>query len=139
MRDPVTVEIESASRPGLKHTVRLGNKPSCTCEAFQFGGTKLCRHIRIARVRAERARRQREEWNERARRGDFHVTPEVAEEEKRRKSIHDKRPSAYKSIATTPTESPSPGTDDDLREVLQKMPLDRRVDAIDRLAKKMGT
>ena len=49
---PSTVEVESSSRPGLFHDVTLEPEESCSCEAT----IPLCRHIRIARIRAARAR-----------------------------------------------------------------------------------
>jgi hypothetical protein len=49
---PSTVEVESASRPGLFHTVALEPEESCSCEAT----VPVCRHIRIARIRAAKAR-----------------------------------------------------------------------------------
>lgn len=48
---PPTVSVESASRPGLMHTVTL-EPESCSCEAT----VRVCRHIRIARIRAAKAR-----------------------------------------------------------------------------------
>ena len=49
---PSTVEVESSSRPGLFHDVTLEPEESCSCEAT----IPLCRHIRIARIRAAKAR-----------------------------------------------------------------------------------
>jgi hypothetical protein len=46
-----TVEVESASRPGLYHAGTL-EPEGCSCEAT----VPVCRHIRIARIRAEKAR-----------------------------------------------------------------------------------
>jgi hypothetical protein len=48
---PSTVEGESSSRPGLYHAVTLESE-SCSCEAT----VPVCRHIRIARIRAAKAR-----------------------------------------------------------------------------------
>jgi len=45
-----TVEVKSASRPGLFHEVTL-EPESCSCEAT----VPVCRHIRIARIRAAKA------------------------------------------------------------------------------------
>ena len=45
-----TVRVESASRPGLHHVVTL-EPESCSCEAT----VPVCRHIRIARIRAAKA------------------------------------------------------------------------------------
>ena len=45
---PSTAQVESSSRPGLYHTVTLEPEESCSCEAT----IPLCRHIRIARIRA---------------------------------------------------------------------------------------
>ena len=47
---PSTVEVESSSRPGLYHAVTL-EPESCSCEATVL----VCRHIRIARIRAWRS------------------------------------------------------------------------------------
>jgi len=47
----VSVEVESASRPGLLHTVTL-EPENCSCEAT----VPVCRHIRVARIRAAKAR-----------------------------------------------------------------------------------
>lgn len=44
------VKVESASRPGHTHYVNA-DMTACSCEA-----TVLCRHIRIARVRAAKRR-----------------------------------------------------------------------------------
>lgn len=104
MATPAVVRIDSASRPNIKHTVRLGKYPTCTCEAFEFG-TRPCKHIRIARVRQATRRA---------------------------------KPSAYRSVATTPTESPKPGADDSLREILEAMPVDERIAAIERMAARFG-
>ena len=79
----VEVEIESSSRPGVIHKVWLGDPPTCSCEAFQYG-YRICRHIRQARIR-------------------------VYKEQK------GKPDSAFRSIATAPTESPEPHKDDSLR------------------------
>ena len=49
---PSTAQVESSSRPGLFHDVTLEPEESCSCEAT----IPLCRHIRIARIRAARAR-----------------------------------------------------------------------------------
>jgi hypothetical protein len=49
---PSTVEVESSSRPGLFHDVTLEPEESCSCGAT----IPLCRHIRIARIRAAKAR-----------------------------------------------------------------------------------
>ncbi len=48
---PSAVEVESSSRPGLLHTVTLAPE-GCSCEA----AVPVCRHIRIARIRAAKAR-----------------------------------------------------------------------------------
>jgi len=50
---PSTAQVESSSRPGLFHDVTLGpaKLESCSCEAT----IPLCRHIRIARIRAWRS------------------------------------------------------------------------------------
>src|ERR687898_2939910 len=45
---PSTAQVESSSRPGLFHDVTLEPEESCSCEAT----IPLCRHIRIARIRA---------------------------------------------------------------------------------------
>jgi hypothetical protein len=47
---PSTAQVESSSRPGLFHDITLGpaKLESCSCEAT----ITLCRHIRIARIRA---------------------------------------------------------------------------------------
>jgi hypothetical protein len=50
-RTPNTVEVESNSRPGLYHAVTL-EPEGCSCEAT----VPVCRHIRIARIRAAKAR-----------------------------------------------------------------------------------
>jgi hypothetical protein len=49
---PSTAQVESSSRPGLFHDVTLEPEESCSCEAT----IPLCRHIRIARIRAAKAR-----------------------------------------------------------------------------------
>jgi hypothetical protein len=50
-------KVESASRPGLVHTVRLWkNGGDCTCESFELGHVNPCRHIRIARIRQAKSR-----------------------------------------------------------------------------------
>jgi hypothetical protein len=49
---PSTVEVESSSRPGLRHVVTLEPEESCSCEAAIL----VCRHIRIARIRAAKSR-----------------------------------------------------------------------------------
>jgi hypothetical protein len=49
---PSTAQVESSSRPGLFHDVVLEPEESCSCEAT----IPLCRHIRIARIRAAKAR-----------------------------------------------------------------------------------
>src|ERR671910_687903 len=49
---PSTAQVESSSRPGLFHNVTLEPEESCSCEAT----IPLCRHIRIARIRAARVR-----------------------------------------------------------------------------------
>jgi hypothetical protein len=46
-----TIWVESTSRPGLFHKVAL-EPESCSCEAT----VPVCRHIRIARIRAAKAR-----------------------------------------------------------------------------------
>ena len=48
---PSTVEVASNSRPGFMHTVTL-EPESCNCEAT----VPVCRHVRIARIRAAKAR-----------------------------------------------------------------------------------
>jgi hypothetical protein len=48
---PSTALVESSSRPGLFHDVTLEPEESCSCEAT----IPLCRHIRIARIRAWRS------------------------------------------------------------------------------------
>jgi hypothetical protein len=45
------IEVESASRPGLVHYVSPDLK-SCSCEAT----VEVCRHQRVARIRAAKAR-----------------------------------------------------------------------------------
>lgn len=102
----VEVEIESSSRPGVIHKVWLGDPPTCSCEAFQYG-YRICRHIRQARIR-------------------------VYKEQK------GKPDSAFRSIATAPTESPEPHKDDSLRNAFEGMGLQERVDAIERMAKRIG-
>lgn len=46
-----TIRVESTSRPRLFHKVAL-EPESCSCEAT----VPVCRHIRIARIRAAKAR-----------------------------------------------------------------------------------
>jgi hypothetical protein len=48
---PSTVEVESNSRPGHYHAGTL-EPESCSCEAT----VPVCRHIRIARIRAVNSR-----------------------------------------------------------------------------------
>src|SRR5215217_4602073 len=48
---PSTAQVESSSRPGLFHDVTVEPEESCSCEAT----IPLCRHIRIARIRAWRS------------------------------------------------------------------------------------
>jgi hypothetical protein len=49
---PSTVEVASNSRPGLFHAVVTLEPESCSCEATVL----VCRHIRIARIRAVKSR-----------------------------------------------------------------------------------
>jgi hypothetical protein len=51
--DLFAVEVESSSRPGLKHTVRwlASGQWTCTCEGF--GHREKCRHIDKVRSRVD--------------------------------------------------------------------------------------
>ena len=56
-REGTIVKIESSSRPGRTHFVRLSPEgDACGCEHFQHT-RQVCRHIRQARIRQAKATR----------------------------------------------------------------------------------